>query len=99
PSSKPSTRLPYTTPFRSIRFSRERTPYDEASQIHVARVPGLWHLAPRNSARCSDNRLYTYNFWQERIVLSLPAAYQEAFLRFDGDRKSTRLNSSHVKIS
>src|SRR5690606_26065212 len=63
----------------------------------VARYRGLadLHLDPIGSQQLSDNRIsLSVRTRQSRVEVSL-AARTELFL----DRKSTRLNSSHVKIS
>src|SRR5690606_41607620 len=85
---RPPTRtlFPYTTLFRSPgshKFQNEPTQDDFDNAMDVLAKPG--------TAVLFDRRLWHRRGWNDSNVT------RKAF--FLGDRKSTRLNSSHVKIS
>src|SRR5690606_40609065 len=86
---RPSTRLfPYTTLFRSPKLQHE-----EAGQAGTWRFPGTIpdHLPRRRihpSQHPDDTLLRRYHWEGAGVDCGSPV-----------DRKSTRLNSSHVKIS
>ena len=69
-----------------VRFSRSPTPYDGAQNKHVAPVPGIWQVVPSDqSGDSSEVRLFTSNFWQDRVVLTLSPAEQALLAEFDGE--------------
>src|SRR5204863_7531116 len=89
-----STLFPFTTLFRSCRSVRRRT-----SRPHLRRARDLQtHAHPRN--RSPSPRAHRI----ERLTPSHPAQVGRSIRCARGlgerlDRKSTRLNSSHVEIS
>src|SRR5438874_5165455 len=80
-----STLFPYTTLFRSAQAG-EWTGLPGAQLLALARG-----AAPESSGTCPE---------LDRLLAALRAdAGARAALEADADRKSTRLNSSHVEIS
>src|SRR5690606_42130384 len=87
-----STRLPYTTLFRSERDDAHR-PHDLVDRRQICERLNIGRLEER---RLADGRIN-----QPPPLAQLRAAPGEraVFVEAPRDRKSTRLNSSHVKIS
>src|SRR5690606_39773979 len=83
--SPPSTLFPYTTLFRSIRT--QPGPY-ESQRSRLRRAREVLDRLPRRSLRSEVARAAS------DPVAGVPVHHPPA-----QDRKSTRLNSSHVKIS
>src|SRR5690606_39810220 len=83
-----SSRLPYTTLFRSI---------DAPSVMPAERLAALRQVQLADSVG-TEMWLGRAALESEAGSLDSAATYLERYIR-EGDRKSTRLNSSHVKIS
>src|SRR5207302_4084002 len=81
-----STLFPYTTLFRSLSLRKQ--PVSLRSSVTKA--------MPRDLAVCGESSFTSHPSIQTRPELDSP---QTARSRGMADRKSTRLNSSHVKIS
>src|SRR5690606_42011971 len=86
--------LPYTTLFRSNMA-------DKLNSMKVRLCAVVWDLVEMGffegrRAMTVLNRIENMEFWEiaEWMGVLLPEAHREPL-----DRKSTRLNSSHVKIS
>src|SRR5690606_41613453 len=94
-SGPPSaTRFPYTTLFRSARRGAVRGPrgsrQPEGAARHSSEVQ-YGHAASR--LRCRRSRAAQRGTWRAAVAEDRRHVYASQ------DRKSTRLNSSHVKIS
>src|SRR5690606_42019520 len=90
-----STLFPYTTLFRSETDASQEIPTNPSTQARLLR-------ARHNQDRlCADNPTYVPELMSWHI--SIHPRYCPSIVAFDlhssKDRKSTRLNSSHVKIS
>src|SRR5437868_10386150 len=83
-----STLFPYTTLFRSIVHERGRRAVEAA--VHIHRGPR--HAHGRLSGEIGEQHLERNGPLQHALAEDLAPAPP-------GDRKSTRLNSSHVSIS
>src|SRR5690606_41683655 len=88
-----STLFPYTTLFRSLRANRSLNPLSlDPLAGAPLQVPGLHRRHVVSPAPDYEDRMP-----------NLPRLVESVLLRaehmMDQDRKSTRLNSSHVKIS
>src|SRR3712207_8995848 len=82
-----STLFPYTTLFRSITCTAAFFPILVSTRHAVAALPTVWEDAVRTMGG---------GRWRVLGSVILPGALPGAF---GGDRKSTRLNSSHSNIS
>src|SRR5690554_7026070 len=83
-----STLFPYTTLFRSLLAHPAPSPDDGASEgfpVKVPHAPEISRSRRTDSVGCAPLRSHS-------TALSLS-------MRISEDRKSTRLNSSHVRIS
>src|SRR5207249_6215709 len=80
-----STLFPYTTLFRS---SVSRKPRRRGKDFHWRYLPQRWRRTRRVRARA----------WAGELQFYVPSVASQP-TRCLGDRKSTRLNSSHVSIS
>src|SRR5438132_12484764 len=80
------TLFPYTTLFRSLLARR-----GSRGRLHAARVGMEYHYERR--------RLLDQSHVWRRPSWHLPAELQRRRVELLGDRKSTRLNSSHTVIS
>src|SRR3712207_6984800 len=80
-----STLFPYTTLFRSLALAKIGLPF-----VVLTFVIGEW-LAPHAEEAAQKGKL--------RAMRSAIGQGLESGLWFKGDRKSTRLNSSHANIS
>src|SRR3712207_9239562 len=92
-----STLFPYTTLFRSVRY--RQVPLDAIVGIRVGGCTGVWW--DRNRDRDADpGRPLGHVSRLDRDGISpLSRRMRSAILAVAGDRKSTRLNSSHANIS
>src|SRR5690606_40930840 len=92
---RPACRLfPYTTLFRSRRAGRR------SGLFRKARAPVPASLAPGAPCKRRHGRRYVTKAVGKGDGFMVVAQLEEAMARLlKGDRKSTRLNSSHVKIS
>src|SRR5690606_41335489 len=89
----PSTsRFPYTTLFRSTSPGRPFSLLD----VGAAAQPDAFRQSGRDAGRAASAQHRRLPTHEGRCV---PARWITAFRTTVGDRKSTRLNSSHVKIS
>src|SRR5690606_40832331 len=86
-----STPFPYTTLFRSMKLARRL----------AANAPLVMAMLKRfAAATVPQSPVETAGLaWRETERVFRSADYQEGLASFREDRKSTRLNSSHVKIS
>src|SRR5690242_21320647 len=80
-------RTPRSTLFPYTTLFRSQLRHVDAAREARRRVPVELHLAQLHEARAEDRRLV-------RRIQVVPVV-----LRRDEDRKSTRLNSSHMSIS
>src|SRR5436305_10213895 len=80
-----STLFPYTTLFRSRRAGIERDPPVVQVVVTTGKAPQV--------------RLRRLGIPEHRVDHVIVAALRQPHERRFGDRKSTRLNSSHVRIS
>src|SRR5699024_11300344 len=84
--------FPYTTLFRSPR-----------SRLHLDEKPGRTRGLPAPFPPCTETVLGAYLFTDATSCLlsseTRACMARHRALGLDGDRKSTRLNSSHVSIS
>src|SRR5690606_41551433 len=95
-----STLLPYTTLFRSALVGASKNPSNEKSAIAI--VTALGALKSQKGEQPIINLLSKYNSadFQKTALNALSQIGQPASVQvFERDRKSTRLNSSHVKLS
>src|SRR5690606_41526007 len=86
---------PYTTLFRSWYSAEERRRFEVRPGI-----TGLAQVAGRNLVEWNARLAYDIEYvdrWS--LWLDLKILLQTVSVVFSQDRKSTRLNSSHVKIS
>src|SRR5207253_11212166 len=87
--------FPYTTLFRSNAPTRQRAPFARSQHIAPAK--------PLQSARLVRGTHEAHRGADQRRRLTgyerVPPRHGEGGGRARGDRKSTRLNSSHVAIS
>src|SRR5690606_41124348 len=91
PTSRPS---PYTTLFRSPRIARQpEHPLGEDVEHHL-RGATLDRVGPR-----SQEAVLGWAVLELRRSDQLVPTGEESAIETHQDRKSTRLNSSHVKIS
>src|SRR5690606_42125469 len=84
------TLFPYTTLFRSIEEDRQRDHQGGAINLHFQDAQARDDDEPDHGGHRDD--------FGETDVEDI-APQEEPFFVFEQDRKSTRLNSSHVKIS
>src|SRR5690606_39569047 len=84
--SPSSTLFPYTALFRSFQYIQEYTGFIYPGVVVVFGMGLLWKRATNRAA------LWT-------TIATIPAGIIMKIALPDLDRKSTRLNSSHVKIS
>src|SRR5690606_40971629 len=89
-----STLFPYTTLFRSKDSSRKRV-YDEDS-LEMKIASFFYECILKNNANHKQPNLQS---WANEIRLMLEIDKRNKDEIGNLDRKSTRLNSSHVKIS
>src|SRR3712207_7037592 len=85
-----STLFPYTTLFRSCGLAQRLAQQGSASEPQKV----LQEVAPALGQDALGVELHALD-----RVLSVPDAHDRAVLGAAGDRKSTRLNSSHANIS
>src|SRR5690606_41633641 len=89
----PPALFPYTTLFRSFADPKERSiPAHAGETTQTTTTPSPRQVDPR--ARGGDSPTFT-----DRVVLEGRSPRTRGRLPMMLDRKSTRLNSSHVKIS
>src|SRR3989442_6951506 len=84
-----STLFPYTTLFRSLARRRQR--------LIQAKVRSIIQRLGSTSKPAASDRFTISNF--QVPVYATTGAILSLHIRGLGDRKSTRLNSSHVRIS
>src|SRR5690606_39440279 len=95
----PSTPFPYTTLFRSLSHPRNR----QLQKVAVFTLPNVnfW----KRQAESQSTSIHQLKVWRKEVVKqtvksSLGFCSNECHIVYSLlDRKSTRLNSSHVKIS
>src|SRR5690606_42102948 len=92
-----STLFPYTTLFRSIRNRREE-PFGGVQMIFIGDMHQLSPVAKTDEWSIISDYYDSVYFFSSHVIQKYPPTYIE-FDRIFRDRKSTRLNSSHVKIS
>src|SRR5690606_40771695 len=94
-----STLFPYTTLFRSFEHLQKRFPDSTFSEDTLKiehQIKGEIKIKLRKyyiEAICEGSRMLDLDLFQTLGKIN------DSFLAFNKDRKSTRLNSSHVKIS
>src|SRR5690606_41767960 len=94
PPPAPSTRFPYTTLFRSVEVEGADTAeVRRRAQQVVEQVTGTRSLAFDAKIGFDEEEMRLFWDLSRKVV---PTLYR---LKGSTDRKSTRLNSSHVKIS
>src|SRR5690606_41661270 len=96
PRARRSTRLPYTTLFRSpVWLPRQEIRHRPSSNERENVLALESDVAPHRPEKSAQHETKRFGIFDLG-----PTAYEEKpFGDFLRDRKSTRLNSSHVKIS
>src|SRR5690606_40355247 len=93
-----STLFPYTTLFRSYNILLAGA-HDVAVGLQLVSYKVWAALVKDYASRCSCRPSTHWRNCSQRDVLAMSLAVRGRLGRYAEDRKSTRLNSSHVKIS